>query len=556
MLTVYDYLQIRTAHAQGESVRSIAKRLHYAQKTIRKVIASVTGQPPGYTRSGPVECPKLGAVIPVIEQILKDDEQAPRKQRHTAMQLFRRLVKDHQYRGEYDQVRRYVAKVRQRERETFVPLEHRPGVRLECDFGHIHVDYPQGRRLVSVLVACWSFSQALFLIKLPTERTESVLHGLVCALSFFGLVPRELWWDNPKTVAWAIHRGRERSLNAHFAALASHYRFEPLFCMPAKGQEKPDAERSVYALQRRFGTPVPAVADDAELNGYLSAFCQTEMDRTVAGQQNTIGQNFALEKPQGLVLPRHGFDACIPRAAVVDKYQTVRVEGCRYSVPREVAFRPVTVKLYPQRIEVVREGRVVASHARLDLEHLQANASSLDPLHYLPTLLRKPAALDHSGVFGNWQLPASFEELRGTLEQVHGERAGTRQYIRVLQLLMRHPLQRVGQAIDACRHRPTLSAEIIAQKAERLAQATATAAALLGPAGCTIGAAGLDVPNLTVAPPDLRQFDQLLSVYSTEPMAQGDRDVQSPESPGDAAQAQPEGLAAADDVGGVRQALA
>jgi hypothetical protein len=323
--------------------------------------------------------------------------------------------------------------------------------------------------------------------------------------------------------------------------------------MPAKGQEKADAERSVYALQRRFGTPVPAVADDEELNAYLSAFCRAEMDRTVAGQQNTIGQNFALEKPQGLVLPRHGFDACIPRAAVVDKYQTVRVEGCRYSVPREVAFRPVTVKLYPQRIEVVREGRVVASHARLDLEQPQGNASSLDPLHYLPTLLRKPAALDHSGVFGNWALPPSFEELRGTLEQVHGERAGTRQYIRVLQLLMRHPQGRVEQAIDACRHRPALSAEIIAQKAEHLAQATASD--LLGPAGC-IGGAGLDIPNLTVAPPDLRQFDQLLSLHSThstEPMAQGDRDVQSP---GDAAQVQPEGAAAADDAGGVRQALA
>lgn len=545
MLTVYDYLQIRTAHAQGESVRSIAKRLHYAQKTIRKVIASETGQPSRYARSGPVAYPRLGPVIPVIEQILKDDEQAPPKQRHTAMQMFRRLVKDHRYGGKYDPVRRYVAKIRRQERETFVPLEHRPGQRLECDFGHLHVDYPEGRRLVSVLVACWSFSQALFLMKLPHERTESVLHGLVCALGFFGLVPRELWWDNPKTVAWAIHRGRERSLNAHFAALASHYRFEPLFCMPAKGQEKPDAERSVYALQRRFGTPVPTVTDDAQLNACLLEFCRAEMDRTVAGQQNTIGQNFALEKPQALVLPRHGFDACITRAAVVDKYQTVRVEGGRYSVPREIAFRPVTVKLYPQRIEVVRDGRVVASHVRLE----QPNTSSLDPLHYLPTLLRKPAALDHSGVFGNWELPPSFEALRGTLEQVHGERAGTRQYIRVLQLLMRHPLGRIEQAMDACRHRPALSAEIIAQKAEHLAQATA-----LTLSGAEVGDdAGLLIPNVTVAPPDLRRFDQLLSVHSTEPMAQGDPDVQSP---GDAAQAQPEGVAPADDAGGVRQAVA
>ena len=440
-----------------------------------------------------------------------------------------------------------MSKIRREERETFVPLEHGPGQRLECDFGHIHVDYPQGRRLVSVLVACWSFSQALFLMKLPNERTESVLHGLVCGLGFFGLVPKELWWDNPKTVAWAIHRGRDRSLNAHFAALASHYRCDPLFCMPAKGQEKPDAERSVYALQRRFGTPVPAVVDDVQLNAYLLEFCLAEMDRTVAGQQNTIGQNFALERPQGLVLPSHPFDPCITRAAVVDKYQTVRVEGCRYSVPREVAFRPVTVKIYAQQVQVVREGRVVATHARLE----QRSASSLDPLHYLPTLLRKPGALDHSGVFGNWELPPNFEALRGTLEQVHGERAGTRQYIRVLQLLMHHPPQRVQQAIDACRHRQIPTAEIIAQQTEHLAQATP--AALAGLDGCIGNDAGSLFPAVHVAPPDLRRFDQLLSSHSTEPMAQGDHHVQSP---GDAAQAQPEGAAAADDAGGVRQALA
>ncbi len=199
-------------------------------------------------------------------------------------------------------------------------------MRLKCDFGHIYVDYPSGRKLVSVLVAAWSFSQAIFLIKLPNEKTESVLAGITAALKFFNCFPRELWWDNPKTVAWAIHRGRDRSLNTHFAALASPYRMEPLFCMPAKGQEKSDAEWSVYALQRRFGTPVPVLQDDQELNAYLRRFCEVEMTRTVAGRARTIGEEFALEKAQSLVLPVHGFDACVTRQAVADKYQTVRVD--------------------------------------------------------------------------------------------------------------------------------------------------------------------------------------------------------------------------------------
>lgn len=173
MLTVYDYLNIRTAHARGESVRSIARRLNHSQKTIRKVIASPTGWPPPYTRCKPANFPKLGPFITLIDQILKDDESAPRKQRHTASRLYLRLRDEHGYAGKYDQVRRYVKKHWLCERETFVPLSHAPGQRAECDFGQIWVDFPDARRPVSVLIVTWSLSHYPFMIGLPTQRTPS-----------------------------------------------------------------------------------------------------------------------------------------------------------------------------------------------------------------------------------------------------------------------------------------------------------------------------------------------------------------------------------------------
>jgi hypothetical protein len=36
------------------------------------------------------------------------------------------------------------------------------------------------------------------------------------------------------------------------------------------------------------------------------------------------------------------FDACVMPSAQVDKYQTVRFDNNRYSVPRRYAFRPVS----------------------------------------------------------------------------------------------------------------------------------------------------------------------------------------------------------------------
>jgi len=81
-----------------------------------------------------------------------------------------------------------------------------------------------------------------------------------------------------------VLRGRERVLNDDYATLASHYRFDPRACMPAKGQEKPDAESGVKALQRRACTPVPQVKDDDELNAHLLSICQSEMTRKVSSE--------------------------------------------------------------------------------------------------------------------------------------------------------------------------------------------------------------------------------------------------------------------------------
>jgi len=72
---------------------------------------------------------------------------------------------------------------------------------MEADFGQIYVDFPEGRRPVSVLIMVWSYSNYPFAVALPTQRTEAILEGMVRGFEHFGCVPREVWWDNPKTVA-------------------------------------------------------------------------------------------------------------------------------------------------------------------------------------------------------------------------------------------------------------------------------------------------------------------------------------------------------------------
>lgn len=67
------------------------------------------------------------------------------------------------YQGAYDSVRRFVKLHRESKRETFIPLDHYPGQRIEADFGEIQVDFSDGRRKVNVLILVWSYSNALSL---------------------------------------------------------------------------------------------------------------------------------------------------------------------------------------------------------------------------------------------------------------------------------------------------------------------------------------------------------------------------------------------------------
>jgi transposase len=497
MLTVEDYGRIRRAYRDGMSIRAIARQYHHSRRKVREALQHAT--PKGYTRRKGPAAPKLDPVKPVMEAILESDKTAPRKQRHTAAQIYRRLLSEHGYAGSYDQVRRYVKRHREDQRETFIPLNPQPGERLEADFGHISVDFPDGRRQVPVVLLTWGYSNRPFALATETERVEAILQGMVEGFEFFDCIPREVWWDNPKTVATKILRGRKREIHPRYNALASHYVFEPLFCMPRRGQEKGRVENRVYDLQRRWCTPVPRVRDLAELNAHLRRCCLAECERTVRGQSESIGVRFAREKGAALSLPAHRFDPCVLRTAQADKYQTVAFDRSRYSIPRRYAFKPVTIKAYAQEIVIVAADKMIARHKR----SYEAGEQILDPLHYLVTLERRPAALDHADLYRTWDLPPIFGQMREVLESRYGSTAGARQYVRILQLLAHHPKDRVASACEICLRRGESHARAVIWETERLERSRGYVQAEFP---FSLRADPVQVPR-----PDLRFYDQLIA---------------------------------------------
>lgn len=313
-------------------------------------------------------------------------------------------------------------------------------------------------------------------------------------------------------MADAILSARERKIKAHYAALSSHFVFDPLFCLPARGNEKPVVENRVKTLERKWSTPVPQIQDMEELNGYLRECYVRERDRISSGKTETIGVRFEQDHAASAALPKYGFDPCLCRDAKVKKYQFARFDKVSYSVPRHCAFQTVTMKAYVNRVEIVYQNAVVATHERSS----ETGDQVLDPLHYLTTLERRPAALDHSSVYRNWKLPAVFLQLRERLKEWHGPRVGARAFFRVLQLLASHPLPRVQSALEQLRGPDGAGADRIICRAEGSAlralesssdqQKTSSSKSSLQDEGFRDEVLSVQVPS-----PGLNRFDQFLS---------------------------------------------
>ena len=101
------YARVRRAvQVDGMSIRQAAREFGLARKTVRKMIQF--SLPPGYERKKPVAKPKLGPWLGIIDQILEDDREQHKKQRHTAKRIWQRLRAEHGITGGYTVVKDYV----------------------------------------------------------------------------------------------------------------------------------------------------------------------------------------------------------------------------------------------------------------------------------------------------------------------------------------------------------------------------------------------------------------------------------------------------------------
>jgi transposase len=467
----------RDREREGLSIRELARRHGVHRRAVRQALAAALPPPRRPPERRPA--PRLGAYRPLIDEWLRADREAPRKQRHTAKRVWERLVSEHGAEVAETTVRDYVRR-RRRElgdpvAEVFVPQVYEPGQEAEVDWGEAIVEIAGQRLELGLFLMRACYSGATFVLAFERQTQQAFLEAHVEAFNFFGGVFHTIRYDNLRAAVKQVLRGRRRLEQDRFVALRSHYLFESAFTRPGRAgaHEKGGVEGEVGRYRRAHLVPVPKVATLKELNDMLEDGCLADFDRRIRGRTETVGEAFRIESRALRQPPIVDYDPSEQTSPRVDSKALVTIRQNRYSVPVRLVGLRVAARIGAREIVLSHAGRGVARHPRLCGRY--QTAARLD--HYLELLLIKPGALKGSLPLrqererGRW--PACFDQLWQAIEHRYGASEAARQMVDVLLLCREQPPARVQLAVRgalAAGAHDGRAVALLARKSERPAQ--------------------------------------------------------------------------------------
>jgi transposase len=246
MLVPKQAVEIRVLKRQGKSIREIARVLDVSRNTVRRYLRS--GGLPQYAREA------RPSKLDQYKQYIGERVKAAAPDWIPATVLLREL-RALGYPGGYSILKDHLATLRSVAKlEPLIRFETDPGRQMQVDFATIR----RGRDRLAVFIATLGWSRAAYVEFVTDERLETLLGCHERAFYFFGGVPREVLYDNMRTVVTDRDRYRPglHRYNRTFLDFAHHHGFVPRLCRPYRAQTKGKVERFIRYLRTSFYVPL------------------------------------------------------------------------------------------------------------------------------------------------------------------------------------------------------------------------------------------------------------------------------------------------------------
>lgn len=457
----------RMHYREGLSRSQIARRTGLSRNTVKKWLKAAEGVAPRYHR---VKVPgKLARFQEVLVQALQADARRPKRERRTARALHAEL-KVQGYTGGYTVLTDFIRDWREQAganapTRAFVPLKFELGEAFQFDWSEERLVIGGIWRKLQVAHLKLCASRAFVLVAYPSQGHEMLFDAHTRSFQALGGIPRRGIYDNMKTAVDRVKKGKGRVVNARFSALCSHYLFDPDFCNVASGWEKGIVEKNVQDSRRRIWQEAGSMRFGglAELNAWLLARCRALWETLPHPQYGDLTLAEMLEHERSQLMPMVSpFDGYVEEPGRVSSTCLVTAARNHYSVPCELAGKMISKRFYPERIEVVFDEAVMASHLRL----FERGQTRYDWQHYLPLVERKPGVLRNGAPFA--QMPEPLLRLQRLLLRREG---GERLMSQVLAVVPKAGLEAVLVAVELVLESGAISVEHIENVIARLHQA-------------------------------------------------------------------------------------
>ncbi|NIA23835.1 MAG: IS21 family transposase [Proteobacteria bacterium] len=437
MITLKSKQEIIIRHIRdGESIRSISRNTGFHRKTILRYVKEYTKSKeqlnkqggnksaeiteeiivnPRYDSSNRKKRKITKEIIEIIKECLSNNERkrmnGQHKQQMKKIDIYE-LLKSKGYDIGYTTIVNTTNGLENKQSEAFIKQEYEYGDVCEFDWGEVKI-FIKGK-LKKYYIAVFTSAKGNYRYARLFSKQDMASFQQSHALFFesIGGVYKTMVYDNMRVAIKRFVGYREKEATEGLLKLSIYYNFGFRFCNVRKGNEKGHVERSVEYVRRKVFSKLDEFDSLNEANIYLEEECKGLNTRPQRGNQNkTAMEIFKVEKEYLFPNPPM-FECAEIMELKVDKYSTISVKTCHYSVPDKYVNKMVTVKLYPNKIMVYNAGEKISIHERKD----GFGEWDMHIEDYVNTLRKKPGAL--IGSVGFHQMS---NKLRDIFEKWYGE---------------------------------------------------------------------------------------------------------------------------------------
>lgn len=288
----------------------------------------------------------------------------------TAMAAYKFIV-GKGYQGKYSIVADFVKQHKEQEvKKATIRFETNPGLQSQVDWKEDMILVNRNGEVfkINIFLMVLGFSRYKFIMLTSDRSQETLFNCMIKAFEFFGGVPKEILFDNMKTVVDHSKSSFSKTVfNQRFEYFAKDVGFTPIACRPYRPQTKGKVESLAKLMER-----LKAYNEEFDTWNDLEIIIRNFMYDL--NQEVSQGSGFApcelFTKEKEYLLPSPSIDVLTSyfsrqeeKTYTVNKESMIKFEGRKYSVPTRYIGERMTVTNDSGNLSIYYNNELVVCHA-------------------------------------------------------------------------------------------------------------------------------------------------------------------------------------------------